>query len=301
MHWTSPRSTSPKRDRCRTGAAARRDHQRCAAEMHALRDRLHGALGARGRRVPRPAHAAAGRSRTAARPGRADPHRPLQRRLRVAAAARPHRRRVRGDGRPVFPQPPRRHRPGDRPHPCRAAPPRCRPARRRRRDPRHRQHRAGRAGAIPGPGRGRDRHRRRQRALAQRDPRPQPAPAAGGGRGAGAAEDQRRRRADRRRRQRTGGAGARPGRPARASRARARARARAARSSIACAASRPGPATASTSSCTPTPNRARTWPKHTRWARPASACTAPSSCSCNASNCPTRKNSSASTAMSCSA
>ena len=116
--------------------------------------------GARDRRVPRPARAAARRPGTAAGPGRADPHRPLHRRLRAAPAARPHRRGVRGHGRCLPAQPHRRHRPGRRPHPCRAAQPRQRHRRRRRRDPGHRQRRARRTGATAGAGRGGDRHRR---------------------------------------------------------------------------------------------------------------------------------------------
>ena len=88
-------------------------------------------------------------------------------------------------------------------------------------------------------------------------------------------------------------------RPARAPRAHARARARAQ------AAQPPAPrtdrarSTASTSSCAPTPNRARTSPRRMRWAPRASACTAPNSCSCSATSCRTRKRSSAPIATSC--
>ena len=191
------------------------------------------------------------------------------------------------DGRCVPAQPHRRHRPGDRPHPRRAASPRrFRVARPRRRHPGHRQHRAGRTRATAGAGRDGGGHRRRQRAVAQRDPRAQPAPAAGGRRRAGAAEGQRRRRARGRRHQRRWSC-SNPTPTTCAATARACAtRCANAASSIACAANPRARSTASTSSCGPTPNRARTSPKRMRSAPRASACIAPSSCSCSASELP---------------
>jgi phosphotransferase system enzyme I (PtsI) len=57
--------------------------------------------------------------------------------------------------------------------------------------------------------------------------------------------------------------------------------------------------TASTSSCGRMPNRATTWPRPMRSAPPASACTAPNSCSWAAANCRTRRPSSVRIAMPC--
>ena len=265
-----------------------------------LRERLHGALAHGSRRIPRPARAAAGRSGTAARPGRTDPHRPLQRRLRPAPAARPPRRGVRRHGRCLPPQPHGRPRPCDRPHPrrtCTSATPTLQ----------------GVAGEILVT----DNVAPSELAQLQAQGVVAIVTAAGsalshsailarslhlplvvgaakalqkindgdvlivdGASGSWCIEPERRRPARHRARLRELAARTQAARPP-AARTHAHPRRRRHRAAA------------------PTPNRARTWPRRMRWAPPAWACTAPNSCSCSATNCPTRKSSSAPIAMSC--
>ena len=84
------------------------------AELAALREKLHGVLRARSRRVHRRAQPDPGRPRAQRRSRRSGPRRPLSRQRGAEDAARSTRRGVRGDGRSVPAQPKGRHRPRHR-------------------------------------------------------------------------------------------------------------------------------------------------------------------------------------------